>query len=494
VQLQASREKQRAAKEEKEQRELEKCTFQPAINVRSEFYARRSRGCLSEPLNERLFNEHGHRETLRTKAKELLDADVMCSYTFRPKINPNRTSSCNDNDRTPLHLRTEAIRQMKEDRVKSMQAAEDKRVECFFKPKISNKSDRIVQQKREEISRSMGASSDPSVALKALMPVEERLYAEAQRKKSPRLAPESSEATLSGDESSRKSMRSGHSTSSQKDFLTRQRLYDEARRQRMEVRALHKEAECPFKPKITDNSRHLAATNVEMLGETPEERVERLAVRDVRHREQRRMELEQRQFRDCTFKPELNPMSEVLAGRDDASVFNETRIHERLYRNGVAKVRAASQEKALGEQYSFKPQTDPASAKRFAHVKAHYSKDVDIMDSIKQERERKAEILSEQRKAKEEEKVSACTFRPEICEDYQEPDQPVVVSGLGRFFELKTMAQRKQHEQARREAKVFHHNAGKGRCYVGVTIPEPFELSKGPCHSTRSADWSMSQR
>ncbi|CAE8639400.1 unnamed protein product, partial [Polarella glacialis] len=96
------------------------------------------------------------------------------------------------------------------------------------------------------------------------------------------------------------------------------------------------------------------------------------------------------------------------------------------------------------------------------------------------DQEKKNEILLERRREKDDEQRADCTFAPEVRDTYAEPERPVVVSGLGRYFELKGLALRKQQEQQEREAKVFRPEAGKSRS-LGVTIPEPFTLSSsGP--------------
>ncbi|CAJ1344296.1 unnamed protein product [Effrenium voratum] len=166
---------------------------------------------------------------------------------------------------------------------------------------------------------------------------------------------------------------------------------------------------------------------------------------------------------------------------------------------------------ACADQYSFRPQLDPQSRKRYAHVKSRYSNRQDLMESIRQEQEKKAEYLLERRRELEEERIADCTFAPRVAEAFQDIQKPVVVSGLDRYFELKNLAQRKQQEQKEREQKIFRPESVAPRAaqnvqeaaadMVGfarlsgdtsqmdnlnglddprrqrVTIPEPFELS-----------------
>lgn len=261
LQHQASKEKQMQAKQDKEMEELGECTFQPSINSRSEFYARRSRGCFAQALPERLYHEADKRTNLRNKAKEIMEADALYSYTFQPKINESSRGSIGP--RAPLHLRVDTLTKKREERVRSAQMAEEKESENFFQPKISNRSERLVQRKRDMLYRS--ASQGQIECLRQLGPVEERLYAEAQEKEQRRAAlqefhQEELQSFPSVDDTSRRICKTSvYFQGPQEDFLTRQQTFELAKQKRMDVRTQHLETECSFHPKITETSR-LGAT------------------------------------------------------------------------------------------------------------------------------------------------------------------------------------------------------------------------------------------
>merc|ERR1719324_1352288 len=106
----------------------------------------------------------------------------------------------------------------------------------------------------------------------------------------------------------------------QQDFVTRQQTFELAKQRRHELRSQHADAKCTFKPDISDVSRQMVSTNIEYVGETSEERFNRLAVKDVQRRDKVRSELEELHYRDCTFKPALNEKSQMLASKfDDAA-------------------------------------------------------------------------------------------------------------------------------------------------------------------------------
>ncbi|CAE7615135.1 HMG1 [Symbiodinium pilosum] len=463
------------ARQEKEMQELDECTFQPSINTRSEYYARRSRSCMVESLPERLFHEADKRASLRNKAKELMEADTLCAYSFQPSINPSSKGA----NRAPLHLRAEELRQRREQRVRSAQVAEDRRAETLFQPKISNRSERIVQKKRDMLYRC--ASQGRVDCLRQLGPVEERLYAEAQEKEQRRAAlqdfhHDSLQSFPGVDDTSRRICKySVYFQGPQQDFLARQQAFELAKQKRLEVRAQHADSDCCFHPSITETSRQLVSRNLDLLGETMEERIHRLAIRDAERREQTRAELEQLHHKDCTFKPQINAVSEMLASTSTGKA-DDSGPHERLYRSALSKS-AASEEWQPEE--SFRPRLDPRSSRRFSHIKSRYANRSDILDTIRQEQERKAEYLLERRRELDEEKSADCTFVPRVKEIFhQDLHKPVAVSGLDRFFELKSLALKKQQEQLEREQRVFRPESVSTGTQEGVTIPEPFELSE----------------
>eukprot|EP00929_Paragymnodinium_shiwhaense_P115453 TRINITY_DN8433_c0_g1_i1.p1 TRINITY_DN8433_c0_g1~~TRINITY_DN8433_c0_g1_i1.p1 ORF type:complete len:610 (-),score=148.97 TRINITY_DN8433_c0_g1_i1:241-2070(-) len=489
--------KQEQARREKENREMEDCTFKPKLNTKSEFYARRSRGCYLEPLAERLHHEADMRAVLRQKAKELLEADEMCAYSFQPKIN-SRPSSAGPEARTPIHRRTEMLRRQKQEQAKAAQEAEDRRTECSFRPKISERSEKIVQKRRDDTYRSV-SQGDPA-GIKMLGKVEDRLYAEAQvfeQRRAMRAETASEGGSVcapSVDQESRRICKSSiYFQGPQQDFLTRQQTFEAAKQKRMEVRAQRVDSDCTFAPEISEYSRQLVSSNLDYVGETTEDRIERLAKRDVERREQLRGALEQVHYRECTFRPSVNAVSQALAtrledmdyvdglgGGPSVGSASEMSVHERLYRTHTQQrqrmtERAGSQPR-FGEDCTFQPQVD--SKKRFSHIKAHYPANGGsrIMENIREELMDKEELLAFRRREVEDQERAECTFVPSTCRPYEEPQRPVAVSGLGRFFELRGLAQKQQREQKERESRVFHLEAPGTRC-GGVTIQEPFELS-----------------
>ncbi|CAL1131133.1 unnamed protein product [Cladocopium goreaui] len=429
------------------------CTFHPVINNRSQVVAQRARGCYAEALPERLGpNDARRRSALRDQAKEILQADDLYECTFTPRI--NRRSDGWD-DRVPLHLRTKAIQQYKQEKIRASQEAKLKQSHPFT-PRISAKSHQLAQRRLGTRSKSV----DCKVELE-----QTEACVDSGAKDG-----DSLQRTLANP--GKASQVSGRP----QDFLARQVSFQKERQFRQEVREQH--ACCSFRPKISDQSEQITACNVELIGETPEDRIERLAVKDVNRRQLHQQELRASRDRDCTFRPALSPQSEAIAMSRRAS--SPSGVHQRLY--DEAKWRA--REAANSPRRDFQPQPDPRSRACFAHVKPHYATPADIMESIRQQQDRRAELLLQRHEERMRAEAAGCTFRPELCSKALSEGAPVVVSGLGRFFELKSLAQRQELEQRAHEAKAFRTSCSHGPP-LGITIPEPFALSQSnSCSST----------
>eukprot|EP00811_Abedinium_folium_P003145 NODE_12893_length_1197_cov_6.478505.p2 GENE.NODE_12893_length_1197_cov_6.478505~~NODE_12893_length_1197_cov_6.478505.p2 ORF type:complete len:277 (+),score=72.25 NODE_12893_length_1197_cov_6.478505:200-1030(+) len=263
----------------------------------------------------------------------------------------------------------------------------------------------------------------------------------------------------------------------------------------MEARSRHADTKFAYRPEISEASRMMVSGHLDYIGETFDERINRLAVKDLERREQARGALELHYYRDCTFQPAVNATSSTAGSRidderpdsltDGGGAAHEP-VHERLYRSatGSANRSRCSEESQMrsekaDEEHHFTPQLDASAMKRYAHVRGHYSRTGDgVMTGIRERTEKREQFLNEQRLQREEQELAACTFAPGTLQNRVEAsDSPIVVNGLGRFFELCDLSQRQQREQADRESKVFLPDTSKTRT-SGTTIPEPFALSQ----------------
>lgn len=429
-----------------------------------------------EPLAERLHHEADKRATLREKAKELLEAHEVMSHTFTPSINRSQSVGA---IHTPIHLRAGEIQQKKEERMRAAVSEEEKQLEAAFQPQISSRSRRLAQQKRGKLERSPSAGGGE---FHLSGPVEERLYREALLLEQRRAArqEELSQGSSAGprvDEGSRRICQASvYFQGAQQDFLTRQRTFEAARQRRRDIRIQHASDKSAFTPKINVSSRQLVATNLDFLRSTPSDTTERLAVKDVGRRGQRQQDLVKLHYQDCTFKPALNRASRQMAARSPSV--------DSLAAGAVQASRPAAEGRSKSsadhevDKCTFKPVVSPGTAKMFAHVRSHYTgHGAAIMDQVRQELERKSEQLAARRRELEERELAECTFAPGTSKPFEDRLEPVRVSGLDRFFELRDLAARRQQEQQRREEKLLSPDLSDARI-GGLTIPVPFELSR----------------
>lgn len=505
---QAMVERQLKAREEKQREEVQQCNFKPSIGTRSEFYARRMRSCFLEPLTSRLHHEADQRGFLRQKAKELLEQDEMCRYTFKPKINADRGSprrgrsaDAGQGEHKPLHLRIDEIQRSKKQHLDAMQAANGERRECTFQPRISQRSEKIVERKREDAVRSLSHDVSCNAGVGILGPVEDRLYQEAKEFDRRRSALEDKGndtfemSSVSIDSQSEKIFKSSvYFQGAQQDFLTRQQKFEAARDRRMQLRTQHADAECSFQPRLSNVSQQLVAHNMELMGETLDDKVNRLAVTDVERRNDIRDALEQAHYKECSFRPSINPLSQLLGRKEGQHrhigcdiTDDQVSVHERLYSfsRNKASSKDSSYEDSQAAACTFKPSQAPANVKKYAHVKPHYSASgKQLMEGIHDELRKRQDDLQDKREQQAEREVAECTFHPKgsgrarsADADRSRKEPPVIVSGLGRFFELRDLSKRQKEEQRIREQRAFKSPDDSSIRLTGVTVPQPFKLS-----------------
>ncbi|CAM9880414.1 unnamed protein product [Discosporangium mesarthrocarpum] len=308
-------------------------------------------------------------------------------------------------------------------------------------------------------------------------------------------------------------------------------------KQRKKLEELEEEERKWFNPSTAHRSKALLLkTMPERLTEGTEERIRRMArVQDHRKRrliEQARVEHE----RQCTFKPQLNRVTQALGQKNP-----KTPLDELVHNRRGQRVRAKAEDKArkddtcthipslVAEQALVKgrgahqatkstpilsglrqgglllgspnngtdvtqvPEPGPGDPESVA---ALYGSDNKFRLPVKEpwkiskqirEREREqAEKMSILRAEREMAEMQPCTFAPATNKaKLPQGCRPVVVRGLGRHLELRDVAQQKEEERKRREALAFGVKPGAvRRSALGETVVEPFLLSGG-----RSQGW-----
>jgi len=225
-------------------------------------------------------------------------------------------------------------------------------------------------------------------------------------------------------------------------------------------------------------------------------------VHDAKKREEIREGLGKLQYKECKFQPSINPVSRALASQMDMerssrmssgsdAAAQGSSVHERLHLHATtANSRSRMEDHPEMQGCTFRPETHVSRDPRWEHVKAHYSKDdPEVLKRIAAEEQEKLERLHEERREKEFQELQGCTFAPEVHQAPNEGQKPVVIRGLGRFFELREMTARQQ-----REKEAGEKAADKGAKCIGVTVPQPFQLSASTGRLRKKVEQEEQQR
>lgn len=274
-----------------------------------------------------------------------------------------------------------------------------------------------------------------------------------------------------------------------KDFLARQRAYEQRKRENQQEQNQREAKQQQHRPKISGVSEILISSMPSRASESFVERIERLSYGDKQHLDQMRKSLQDEYYSQFKFKPNINKISSIIASAQN---------HEELYRNDknrrLKEQLNAAAEEQFRKEHTFHPKLSKTTediASKLNTSRIPVEAPEMILSKIEQEREAKERKLEEMRKSKEYEQMKECTFQPKIVHKPKLPSGPVPVCGLERHLELSNMARQKQEEQRKREEQVFNmHPRSPTHPY---TIPEPFPLSSDPHSHIKKARLKQEQ-
>ncbi|RLN80471.1 hypothetical protein BBJ28_00001325 [Nothophytophthora sp. Chile5] len=339
----------------------------------------------------------------------------------------------------------------------------------------------------------------------------------------------------------------------QMDFVARQHYFQSRDQEKMEALegfcdVDHARGErLTFKPDIGNADHVLKQLRPDRCAESSQQQLYRLTYNDPKRAELKKQRLRDQQYAQCTFKPEINPVSKAL-GRSSTldelahptlDMQQDQPTSKRSPPQGGRPVAAASSSRAALKQYfankrfrsrvalemeeaekaectfqptliaSRKPVGCASTSKLYSRepraTRSMEWKSENLLHLIEAERQKKADEIEAKRNAQELKELEQCTFRPNLrksgprkrlpgTKNSPSPprnaddagrasEQPVIVRGLGRFLELRELARKQQAEQKQREEKVFAPNANyEPRSY---TVPKPFKLSESSKDSIR---------
>jgi len=176
------------------------------------------------------------------------------------------------------------------------------------------------------------------------------------------------------------------------DFLERQKIYEEIKKERLE-RKLSKsqyENDYTFTPQINLTSEILMKTNNNRSNENVEDKVNRLYYQDSEKLKQRKQSLEKFYYGQYNFKPRINEISRIV-GKDHTI---EDLAYKKKWDSDKLKV-SKSALSCGSEEYTFKPKINKD---KYENLQSNYKLDENISIRIKDEMKMKQEKVEEIKK------------------------------------------------------------------------------------------------
>jgi len=464
---------------EKEEREMQECTFEPQIEQwRGGGTSGRSRGrdISSEPPEERLIAERERVELEREKLRVMQQRAEVADCTFQPVISARSHRLANAKNRKPIEERFIEDQQAKQVRT---QAMEQKLYGAIpFEPQLSERE----RARRDELAARALERTGVSQAL----PLEERLSSPSS------VRPEHFARTLSRaeqemtkectfqpsiNEASRRISRSSSGRAG--GFLQRQQAYEEARRRRQQEVEQAMYSDVTFQPTLLRSRvRSASAGGAQRARETQDDVFERLSSQNLKPSLSARLS-KAVESEGCTFEPEIDPVSRSRARPVSL---------EDLYSNPLVAYKKeqlrARLEQERTRECTFSPEVYSKGAK------PHYdmSNPDAVVSQIHYEKQQRDVRLNMLKKRLEYDEIESCSFRPEVhTEPPPQTRGPTItrssrdmrsseIRGLSRFMELREKTERMKEEQRELEDRVFGRKlpAGPPGAYME---PKPFHLS-----------------
>jgi hypothetical protein len=465
----AAQKEKEAKRREAEEKEAAECTFHPQINQRSKLIVEGH-----PPVEQRLHMAQDEKVASRERLKRMKEEEELKKLTFAPQINATSLHLAAANpERRPLYERVGELQREKDEKLHRLRMRRIEEENLTFTPHIDEVSAALAKARRageldvtERLSRT--ATAQVHSRYSAQEEMRQRLEAEATHR--PALNPISERIV---EESA---MFQGPN----KDFLARQKAYEQRKREVHQEVLRRASDKSTFEPRISGVSELLVQSQPARANETFVDKIERLAYRDKERIEKDRQSLTEEYYSQFTHKPNINKIS---------SIIGQAHTHEELYRNEKSKrvqekVHEAA-EQAFKKEFTFHPKVSKTSEeianKSAARIPIHQPED--ILTRIEQQKQEKEQKLEEMRKNLEYEQSKGLTFRPKLAPKVKQPEGPVIVPGIARHLELVKMAKQKTEDQKKREEEVFglkRDGTPHDPPLQPYTIPEPFALSADP--------------
>ena len=417
-------------------------------------------------VSNRLYNTHLQIKMKKDKIKQNYEENQNKEYSFTPEINHNSKLLMNKYQNKPIYERNEEFEKQKTDNIIRMRLEIEKEQKERCKPLINENSRKIALMNRNNNNKNESGEQYEDVY--------ERLYKENINKDTkslenremkectfiPRLNPISN-YLVSNNFTNENNMDNDENL---KDFLDRQKMYEELKKEKLEKNKINNKSNYTFKPEINSNSNLLVKCNPERYGEKDEDKYSRL-YQDAQRIKIKKERMENELNNKYNFVPKINELSKYIGRKPGIEELNY--IQENKEINKMNKKE---------EEYDFKPQM--FNNNKYKNIQSKYKNDENMLERINEEVQNKDKKIKMMQKLKENKDIEQCNFIPEINKNIPdfENNKPMYMKGMARYLSQMEKARQAKRDKEQREKEVFLTGEGWSK-NNGVTIPKPFKLS-----------------
>ena len=413
----------------------------------------------------RLYNVHQQMKLKKDRIKQNYEESQNKEYSFAPEINNYSKILMEKYQKKPIYERNEEFEKQKIDNIIRMRQEIEKEQRERCKPLINDKSRKLAEQNRN--NRNDEEYED----------VYERLYKENINKDTkslgnrelkectfaPKLNPMSNYLLSNNDDFDNENEECNDNL---KDFLERQKMYEDLKKEKLEKKIIKNKNNYTFKPEINANSDLLVKCNPERYGEKTNDKYSRL-YEDAQRIKIKKEKLENELNNQYDFVPKINELSKYIGrkpGIEELNYIQENKLYNKMIK------------KEEEEEYDFKPQM--YNNNKYKNIQSNYKNDNNMLERINEEVEKKNKKIKMMKKIKEKKDIEQCNFTPEINKNVPdfENNKPMYMKGMARYLGQMEKARQAKRDKEQREKEVFLTGEGWNK-NNGITVPKPFKLS-----------------
>ena len=414
-------------------------------------------------VSNRLYNISNTLKQKKDKIKQSYEESQNKEYSFIPEINPYSKILMDKYELKPIYERNEDFEKQKLNNIIKKRQEIEKEQKQRCKPKINSNSKKIVENQK---NNGLGFSPYEDVY--------EKLYKENINKDTKNLATRDlKECTftpkvnpisnlLVSNNNINYNINNINNEENMKDFLERQKMYEDLRKKKLEKNKQNNNQDYTFKPEINSNSDLLVKCIPERFNENQFDKYSRL-YQDAQKIKIKKEKLENEINNKYDFTPKINELSKYIGRKPDFDELN------------IIKEKVSKDEKKE-EEYDFTPELYQNS--KYKNIKSNYKNDQGMLSRINEEVQNKKEKIETLQKMKENDDISKFNFTPEINKEMPdfENNKPMYMKGMARYLNQMEKARQAKRDKEQREKEVFITGEGWNK-NNGITVPKPFKLS-----------------